>query len=32
MLKGTTAEISEGTGGTLAGPVAKKVLDVALAQ
>ena len=32
MLKGTTAEISEGTGGTLAGPVAKKVLDIALAQ
>jgi len=30
MLKGTTAEISEGTGGTLAGPIAKKVLDVAL--
>lgn len=32
MLKGTTAEISEGTGGTLAGPVAKKVLDIALVQ
>jgi peptidoglycan glycosyltransferase len=32
MLKGTTADISEGTGGTLAGPVAKKVLDIALAQ
>ena len=30
MLKGTTTEISEGTGGTLAGPIAKKVLDVAL--
>jgi len=30
MLKGTDAEISAGTGGTLAGPVAKKVLDVAL--
>ena len=30
MLKGTTAEISAGTGGTLAGPVAKQVLDVAL--
>ncbi|MEY4361672.1 MAG: hypothetical protein RL391_978 [Actinomycetota bacterium] len=32
MLKGTTAEISAGTGGTLAGPVAKKVLDVALTR
>ena len=32
MLKGTTAEISEGTGGSLAGPVAKKVLDIALNQ
>jgi peptidoglycan glycosyltransferase len=31
MLKGTTAEISAGTGGTLAGPVAKAVLDYALA-
>lgn len=31
MLKGTTAEISEGTGGTLAGPIATRVLDVALA-
>ena len=30
MLKGTNAEISEGTGGTLAGPIAKNVLDVAL--
>ncbi|MEY3617774.1 MAG: hypothetical protein RL726_472 [Actinomycetota bacterium] len=30
MLKGTTAEISEGTGGTLAGPIASRVLDVAL--
>lgn len=32
MLKGTTVEISEGTGGTLAGPVASRVLDVALAS
>jgi peptidoglycan glycosyltransferase len=32
MLKGTNAEISEGTGGSLAGPVAKKVLDIALNQ
>jgi len=32
MLKGTTAEISEGTGGSLAGPVAKKVLAIALNQ
>lgn len=32
MLKGTTAEISAGTGGSLAGPVAKKVLDIALNQ
>lgn len=32
MLKGTTAEISEGTGGTLAGPVAEKVLDTALSR
>jgi penicillin-binding protein A len=31
MLKGTTAEISTGTGGTLAGPIAKRVLDLALA-
>jgi penicillin-binding protein A len=30
MLKGTNAEISAGTGGTLAGPVAKQVLDAAL--
>lgn len=30
MLKGTDAEISAGTGGTLAGPVAAKVLNVAL--
>lgn len=30
MLKGTSAEISAGTGGSLAGPIAKKVLDVAL--
>ena len=32
MLKGTDAEISAGTGGTLAGPVAAKVLNAALAQ
>lgn len=31
MLKGTDAEISAGTGGQLAGPVAKAVLDVAFA-
>jgi penicillin-binding protein A len=31
MLKGTNADISAGTGGTLAGPVARQVLDVALA-
>lgn len=30
MLKGTDAEISTGTGGTLAGPIAAKVLNVAL--
>ena len=30
MLKGTDAEISAGTGGTLAGPLAAKVLNVAL--
>ncbi len=30
VLKGTTAEISEGTGGKLAGPIAKTVLDFAL--
>jgi penicillin-binding protein A len=30
VLKGTTAEISAGTGGTLAGPVARQVLDAAL--
>lgn len=30
MLKGTDAEISAGTGGTLAGPIAAKVLNVAL--
>jgi penicillin-binding protein A len=30
ILKGTSAEISAGTGGTLAGPVAKQVLDAAL--
>lgn len=27
MLKGTSAEISAGTGGTLAGPIAKQMLD-----
>lgn len=32
MLKGTNAEISEGTGGTLAGPIASRVLDVALSR
>lgn len=32
MLKGTSDEISAGTGGRLAGPVAKKVLDAALAS
>lgn len=32
MLKGTTAEISEGTGGTLAGPIAEKVLNTALGR
>ena len=31
MLKGTTDEISAGTGGRLAGPIAKRVLDIALA-
>jgi peptidoglycan glycosyltransferase len=31
MLKGTTAEISAGTGGRLAGPIAKTVLDAAFA-
>lgn len=30
MLKGTTAEISAGTGGTLAGPIAKQFIDHAL--
>ncbi len=30
MVKGTNAEISAGTGGTIAGPIAKRVLDVAL--
>ena len=29
MLKGTTAEISAGTGGRLAGPIAKSMLDAA---
>lgn len=32
VLKGTNAEISEGTGGTLAGPIAEKVLDIALSR
>jgi peptidoglycan glycosyltransferase len=32
VLKGTTAEISAGTGGTLAGPVARQVLDAAFAN
>lgn len=32
MLKGTTAEISAGTGGTLAGPVASKVMNAALGR
>jgi len=31
MLKGTNAEISAGTGGRLGGPIAKTVLDAALA-
>ncbi len=31
MLKGTNAEISAGTGGRLAGPIAKAVLDAAFA-
>jgi peptidoglycan glycosyltransferase len=30
MLKGVNAEISAGTGGTLAGPIARQVLDAAL--
>ena len=30
MLKGTNAEISAGTGGTLAGPVASKIMNAAL--
>ncbi len=30
VLKGTNADISEGTGGRLAGPIAKSVLDFAL--
>ncbi|MEO6124844.1 MAG: penicillin-binding transpeptidase domain-containing protein [Ilumatobacteraceae bacterium] len=30
ILKGTTADISEGTGGVLAGPIAKTVLDFAM--
>lgn len=32
MLRGTDAEISAGTGGTLAGPIAKQLLDYALAN
>lgn len=32
MLKGTDAEISAGTGGALAGPIAKQLLDYALAN
>ena len=32
VLKGTNAEISEGTGGKLAGPIAKTVLDSALSM
>ena len=32
MLKGTTDEISAGTGGKLAGPIAKIILDYALAH
>ncbi len=32
ILKGTNAEISAGTGGKLAGPVAKTILDYALAH
>ena len=32
ILKGTNAEISAGTGGKLAGPIAKTVLDYALAH
>ena len=31
MLKGTNAEISAGTGGTLAGPIAKQFIDYAFA-
>jgi hypothetical protein len=31
MLKGTNAEISASTGGRLAGPIAKAMLDAALA-
>lgn len=30
MVKGTDAEISAGTGGSIAGPIAKRVLDIAL--
>ena len=32
MLKGTNADISAGTGGRLAGPIAKIVLDYALSH
>ncbi|MCU1389199.1 MAG: penicillin-binding protein [Ilumatobacteraceae bacterium] len=32
ILKGTNAEISSGTGGKLAGPIAKTILDYALAH
>ena len=32
ILKGTNAEISDGTGGRLAGPIAKTVLDFALSH
>ncbi len=32
MLKGTTAEINAGTGGRLAGPIAKAMLDAAFAS
>jgi peptidoglycan glycosyltransferase len=32
MLKGTTDEISAGTGGRLAGPIAKVILDYLLAN
>ena len=32
VLKGTTDQISAGTGGKLAGPIAKTILDYALAH